>query len=686
MKRSSSWLDRLAAQGLTPKNGDTNPVFAPDAPKRPASARSTAGRALRVLAVESQRSRLPQMAAALSYRTIFGLLPMIVVGLVVLKAFSSDQEIEHRLNQILTYAGLNTIGVTMPPTSAEPESADLTATDESVFFALPTPTSDVGPPSKAEVVEKEKKEAEKPPDEKDDTTPLEDDPPEGSLAYWVKDLVKRARTINLGAISAVGGIMLAYAAISMLVEIERAFNQIYCVPAGKSWIRRIFQYWTMLTLGTLLLFASFYFGEQFKGWVDHVVSAGGIDRNNEIWLLVSGYGITVLVSTTLILLVYLAVPNTRVRFVPALAGALIAAILWEAGKWGFSAYLRYSSSYAQLYGSLALIPLFLLWIYLTWFIVLLGLNISYHLQQARTGSSLALPGGQVIGWTETDAEPGVVDPTAALAMLEVIATGFREGIPVSSKRLAQRVGLTAPTTQLLLDRLTDRGFVHRVADPTNGIVAPGTPPADSTMYALARPPELIAAADVLRVGYEMSGMQSAATAAGEGVSPLPSGLVERLRRAQLEAAGQSSLASLMSGQRGAGGDGSSGSNPGNSGRFASQLGSADVIDDHSIPRTIEPLPTLRTRPSAPPSPDTPPTPTAPRTTPTTSVPFNHRTSVVPPAAPAPSIAPSPPEPPAVAIPDPAAPEDPLDLLEPLPPDDPDGEHGALAPDEGSPRP
>ncbi|MGE4198343.1 MAG: YhjD/YihY/BrkB family envelope integrity protein, partial [Phycisphaerales bacterium] len=399
-----------------------------------------------------------------------------------------------------------------------------------------------------------------------------------------------------------------YAAVSMLVEIERAFNQIYRVPAGKSWIRRIFQYWTMLTLGTLLLFVSFYVGEQFKAWVERVAEAGGINRDNVVWLMISGYGITVLVSTVLILLVYLAVPNTRVRFVPALAGALVAAILWEAGKWGFTQYVSYSTSYAQLYGSIALIPLFLLWVYVTWFIILLGLNISFHLQQARAGASLALPGGQVIGWEEYDAEPGVVDPTAALALLEVVAGGFRNGTPVSQKRLAQKIGLPQGATRMLLDRLADRGFVHRVADSSGSLAPQGSPETENSLYALARPPELIAAADVLRVGYELSGIQAAQTAASagghDGVSPISSTLVERLRRAQLDAAGRSSLASLMNAENAPTDFGPRRSLAGEGGAH----GDADVLDAHSIPRSLHPATASRapTRPAPIPGSDAPP--------------------------------------------------------------------------------
>ena len=77
---------------------------------------------LRDATLEAQRSRLPQMAAALSYRTVFGLLPMIVVALVALRFFISDAQIDHFVNRALSYAGLEAI-VVKPPPDAPPGDA-----------------------------------------------------------------------------------------------------------------------------------------------------------------------------------------------------------------------------------------------------------------------------------------------------------------------------------------------------------------------------------------------------------------------------------------------------------------------------------------------------------------------------------------------------------------------------------
>lgn len=525
MKRTierQSQEEALAPEATPGENG----ALADDAAKRPEITRG--GRRakveiLRMFAAQSQRSRLPQMAAALSYRTIFGLLPMIVVSLVVLKSFQTDQDIEHMVHKALAYGGLTEMGVRMPPAGeGQAETPSVYVHDESEFFE---------PPPAKQANETDGRTAA--PGEAGSGANRASEPPaeDGSLATAVSTLVARASKVDFRAIGIIGGITLIYAAISMLVEIERAFNQIYRVPVGKSWIRRIFQYWTILSLGSLLLFASFYVGEQFKKGVETFAEARGIDRSSMIWLAVSGYGITVMVSTVLLLLMFLSVPNTRVKLVPALAGALVAAILWEAGKWGFTQYLRYSTSYAQLYGSIALIPLFLMWIYVTWFIVLFGLHLSYHLQQHRAGDSLALPGGQVVGWTES--EPAVVDPASALAVMEAVASGFRAGMPTPMRELIKQTRASRGVIELICAKLSERGFLLRVAGGTD----------DNPSYALARPPETINAGDVLRVGYDMAGSGLGSGAFLEQTSP--STVVEVLRKAQIEAATRSTLAGLL---------------------------------------------------------------------------------------------------------------------------------------------
>jgi membrane protein len=417
---------------------------------------------VRSATVEAQRSKLPQMAAALAFRTIFGLIPMMVVGLVALNFFYTDKDIEGALRSAMTYSGLSSISVDQQEMGPFPE------------WDPRGGGTGVQPPPAAET----------PPVPGPDPAvgALPTTPTTGSerLDAWVADLVSRVRTVNLKAISAIGILFVIYAAIAMLVEIERAFNQIYRVPVGRSWVRRVMQYWTMLTLGAAGLTATFFVGQRFMGWLSHTAQFSGGDGEQTMAVAVLGYFTTVAISTALLLLMYMVVPNTRVKLLPGLAGAFIAALLWEAGKWGFTQYLHYSAFYARLYGSIALIPLFLLWVYLTWVIVLLGLQVSYYLQHARH-STVAQP-------VET-IEPAVVDPAASLLLMGALAKSFETGKPSSPAQLAAAVAIQQGVVRQLLSGFAEAAMVLRV---------PGEDGADT--FTLARPADKISAEDVLKIG------------------------------------------------------------------------------------------------------------------------------------------------------------------------------------------
>src|SRR5262249_23752429 len=160
----------------------------------------------------------------LAYRTVFGLIPVFVVSLVALKVFFANDKsaLTDLVNKLIKASGLSEIVVKDEvmgppvPTEALPPAEGLTS-------IVPADTSSAN----------------------------------ATLDHWMRDLVNKVREINFAAVGWVSLAALIYAAVSMLVEIERAFNQIYRVPVGRSWVRRVTQYWTMMTLGTLGLAATF---------------------------------------------------------------------------------------------------------------------------------------------------------------------------------------------------------------------------------------------------------------------------------------------------------------------------------------------------------------------------------------------------------------------------------------------
>jgi membrane protein len=413
--------------------------------------RGRAAKLLRDATVEAQRSRLPQMAAALSYRTIFGLIPVIVVALIALKAFTTDSDLADGINRALQYSGLAQIAVEDSPANMGP-----------------FPEGE-GPPAAAS---------------------------QGAqrLDQWIKELVARVGDLKLRVVGWIGVIALLYAAISMLVEVERAFNQIYCVPVGRSWVRRVLNYWALLTLGAGALFATFYVGQRFQNEVVSWAARAGVNSSSAVFLAVLGYLTTTSISTVLFLLVYMAIPNTRVQIRSALVGAFVAALLWEAGKWGFTQYLRYSTGYARLYGSIALVPLFLLWVYFTWCIVLAGLNIAYYLQHGRR-KGVARPVEQI--------NPGVVDPGSAVALACVMARRFEKGEPSDAGTLAGQLNLQEGIVVQMLDRFVQSGIALRCKHRN-----------DDGYFALARPADRLSAEEVLSVGEELIAQPADGTVAG----------------------------------------------------------------------------------------------------------------------------------------------------------------------------
>jgi len=427
-------------------------------------------------------TQLTRMAAALSYRTMFALVPVLVIGLSVMGNFATDQQKTEMIARTLDFAGLSNIAIDEP-------------SGEEVFFSEPTPTDGTNGSANA-------------------AAPMAVQSPK--LAEWIGGIVSKARSIPFATIGFIGLIALIYAGISFMVEIETAFNQIYRAPDGRSWVRRVVQYWAVLTLGPMALFASFYVSQWFTSWVSQLTVGAGSTELRGVLLGFAAYAATVAISWVALTVAYMSVPNTAVRFAPAVAGALVAAVLWEAGKWGFTVYVSKSVSYSQLYGPLALVPLFMLWVYLTWMVVLLGLLLAHALQSYRQVRVLGLGvigmGGQS---DRPPISPSIVDPAMAVPILAAVGRRFGDGRPSMPRELAEETGVDEQVVLDLLRQMVSSGLAHEVRNAKG-----------DAAYVLARPADRIEVGDALRVGFTMSDRALARACPAA---------VEALREAQLAA-------------------------------------------------------------------------------------------------------------------------------------------------------
>ncbi len=161
-------------------------------------------------------------------------------------------------------------------------------------------------------------------------------------------------------------------ALLMLETIDNALNRIWRSRRQRSPIRSFMVYWSILTLGPLLIgvgvFATSYLISM--PWLSDVERTTW--QNLLAWL-------PFFTTTVAFTLLYMIIPNRNVPWIPGVTGGLLAAILFEVAKKGFALYAVNTDAYQTIYGTLATIPLFLIWIYVSWVVILLGAEITYCL-------------------------------------------------------------------------------------------------------------------------------------------------------------------------------------------------------------------------------------------------------------------------------------------------------------------
>ena len=175
-------------------------------------------------------------------------------------------------------------------------------------------------------------------------------------------------------LTGVGIALLIVTAFLMLVNIEKAFNAIWRIRQQRRGVSSFLLYWAVLSLGPLLLGAGFV----ISTYVTSLAFFTGDDNLSEAWTWLLGW-VPLLLSVAAFTLIFVAVPNTRVPLRHGLAGGVLVALLFEGAKALFALYVALFPGFQLIYGAFAAFPLFLLWIYISWVIVLFGAELVSNL-------------------------------------------------------------------------------------------------------------------------------------------------------------------------------------------------------------------------------------------------------------------------------------------------------------------
>jgi len=348
-----------------------------------------------------KQNRMGTQAAALSYHTIFGLVPLAVVLLLVFQASPAYRKVGLELRDFLY------------------KTAELDRIEYPVEL----------------------------PDGSQEMIKLTD-----HIDRITDGFIKQ---IDTGTVTLFSAVFVIWAALGLLGTIERSFNQIWHVPRSRNFVHRIVNYWALLTLGPLLLGLGFYVSTTYM-------------TRNPLHAGLTRYGgvlLPYLFSLVGLFFLYFVMPNTRVSVRAALWGAAVASLIWSMAKSLFFMYLTRFIPYKALYGVMGLVPLAVVWIYITWLIVLFGLQLTYATQHLKT-----LDAAELARMNKPD-DFFIADDIAVIRAAAFIVGQFqaRRG-PVPTEAVAGRLDIPLEVAERILDYLVGRGLLLRASEPRVGYV------------------------------------------------------------------------------------------------------------------------------------------------------------------------------------------------------------------------
>ncbi len=259
-------------------------------------------------------------------------------------------------------------------------------------------------------------------------------------------------TRNASNLTAAGIVALPVTAVLLLSTIETTLNKVWRVDRPRPLMTRILIFWALLTFGPLLLGASFTLSSDvvntLQAWAQQAAYVpDGALRSN--WF---NTVLAVLAQSIAFGLLYIVVPVRKVRIREALIGGVFAGLAFQVLRWGFDTFLTSGSTYATIYGAVAVIPIFLIWMYLSWTVIILGAVLAASFPD---------------WWRRRDPLTGLVLSPAqtlevAVAVLAVLGRQAVDGGTTSQDTLAESIPLLARNT--VIDDLREAQYIVETED------------------------------------------------------------------------------------------------------------------------------------------------------------------------------------------------------------------------------
>jgi membrane protein len=270
------------------------------------------------------------------------------------------------------------------------------------------------------------------------------------------DLAERIVTfvnnMKVGVLGFVGLGLLIYTVISLVQKIEESFNAIWRVRSMRSILQRFSDYLSVVLVGPVLVVSAL-------GLTASLMSTSLIQRLvaiEPVGSIVTAAGklVPYVLVCAAFTFVYAFIPNTKVRFRSALAGGVIGGVLWQTVGWGFASFIVASTRYAGIYSGFAILILFMIWLYLSWLILLVGAEISFYYQN---------PQYLVLEREGRIPDSRLIEQTALSVMFLVAQNFYHNGPPWNAGTLAQRLGISIARVEDIVEALKKKGLIAEIA-------------------------------------------------------------------------------------------------------------------------------------------------------------------------------------------------------------------------------
>ncbi len=258
-----------------------------------------------------------------------------------------------------------------------------------------------------------------------------------------------------GIIAGFGIVLLLWSVLKLLVNIEENFNEIWEIKKGRTWIRKVTDYLTVMLVSPLLLIVGGGLTVAIQTKVGSIHLLGSLST---ILIQLLAFSLVACVFGFL----YLVLPNTKVNFKSAIIAAIIGTILFELLEWAYVKFQIGANSLNAIYGGFAALPLFLIWVQYSWYVVLFGAEIAFanqnvdHYELENEISKLSVRYKKVI----------------SLMIANLVAKRFFEGEkPLNSIEIAQKLDLPVRLARTVINDFVTAGiFIEMRTDIEKEIV------------------------------------------------------------------------------------------------------------------------------------------------------------------------------------------------------------------------